>query len=75
MCLPDEPTITRTDEENNRLSTVLPDLATTRVARFRDYPSGKFAPKRKSDSSDAEKANERSDRVDLEGKLRIPSNN
>ena len=56
------------DEENNRLSTVLPDLETTRPE--------KNAPKRKSDSTDAEKANKRSDRVDLKGKLvRIPSNN
>ena len=55
------------DEENNRLSTVLPDLETTRLE--------KFAPKRKSDSTDAEKANKRSDCVDLKGKLRIPSNN
>ena len=54
-------------EENNRLSSVF--------ARSRDYPSGKFAPKGKSDSADAEKANNCSDRVDLRGKLRIPSVN
>ena len=54
-------------EENNRLSSVF--------ARSRDYPSGKFAPKGKSDSADAEKANKRSDRVDLRRKLRIPSVN
>ena len=48
------------DEENNQLSTVF--------ARSRDYPSGKFAPERISDSADAEKANKRSDRVDLKGK-------
>ena len=54
-------------EENNRLSSVF--------ARSREYPSGKFAPKGKSDSADAEKANKRSDRVDLGGKLRIPSVN
>ena len=47
-------------EENNRLSSVF--------ARSRDYPSGKFAPKGKSDSADAEKANKRSDRVDLRKK-------
>ena len=54
-------------EENNRLSSVF--------ARSREYPSGKFAPKGKIDSADAEKANKRSDRVDLGGKLRIPSVN
>ena len=54
-------------EENNRMSTVF--------ARSRVYPSGKFAPKGKSDSADAEKANKRSDRVDFRGKLRIPSVN
>ena len=54
-------------EENNWLSTVF--------ARSRDYPSGKFVPKGKSDSADAEKANKRLDRVDLRGKLRIPSVN
>ena len=53
------------DEENHQLSTVF----------ARDYPSGKFAPERISDSTDAEKANKRSDRVDLKGKLRIPSSN
>ena len=37
------------DKENNWLSTV--------VARSRGYPSKKFAPKRKSDSTDVEKAN------------------
>ena len=52
-------------EENNRLSSVF--------ARSRDYPSRKFAPKGKSDSEYAEKANKRSDRVDLRRKLRIPS--
>ena len=55
------------DEENDRLSTVL--------ARSRDYPSGKFALKRKSDSADGEKANKRSNRVDFKRKLRIPSVN
>ena len=55
------------DEENNQLSTVF--------ARYRDYPSGKFAPERISDSTDAVKANKRSDRVDLKGKIRIPSSN
>ena len=54
-------------EENNRLSSLF--------ARSRDYPSGKFAPKGKSDSAYAEKAHKRSDRVDLRGKLRIPSVN
>ena len=57
-------------EENNRLSSVF--------ARSRDYPSGKFAPKGKSDSADAEKANKRSDRVDLRKKTpknRTPSVN
>ena len=50
-------------EENSRLSTVF--------ARSRDYPSGKFAPKRKSDkrSTDAEEVNKRSDRVDLRGQF------
>ena len=48
------------DKENNQLSTVF--------ARSRDYLSGKFAPKRKSDSTDAEKANKSSDSVDLKGK-------
>ena len=46
-------------EENNRLPSVF--------ARSRDYPSGKCAPKGKSDSADAEKANKRSDLVDLRG--------
>ena len=54
-------------EENNRLSNVF--------ARSRDYPSRKFAPKGKNGSADAEKATKRSDRVDLRGKLRIPSLN
>ena len=56
-------------EENNRLSSVF--------ARSRDYPSGKFSPKGKRDkvSADAEKANKRLNRVDLRGKLRIPSVN
>ena len=56
-------------EENNRLSSVF--------ARSRDqiYPSGKFAPKGKSDSADVEKANKCSYRVDLRGKLHIPSAN
>ena len=44
-------------KENKRLSSVF--------ARSRDYPSRKFAPKGKSDSADTEKANKRSDRVDL----------
>ena len=44
-------------------------------ASSRDYTSGKFAPKGKSDSADGEKANKRSDRVDLRGKLLIPSVN
>ena len=48
------------DEENNRLSTVF--------ARSKDYQSRKFAPERKSDGTDAEKANKCSDRVDLKGK-------
>ena len=49
-------------EENDRLSTVF--------ARSRDYPSGKFAPKGKSDCTNAEKAPKktRSDCVDLKGK-------
>ena len=54
-------------EENNRLSSVF--------VRSREYPSGKFTPKGKSDSADVEKANKRSYRVDLRGKLRIPSVN
>ena len=54
-------------EENKRLSSVF--------ARSRDYLTGKFAPKGKSDSADAEKANKRSDRVDLREKLLIPSVN
>ena len=60
-------TIQQSHEENNRLSSVF--------ARSRDYPSRKFALKGESDSADAEKANKRSDRVDLRGKLRIPSVN
>ena len=58
-------------EENNRLS------SSSVFARSRDYLSRKFAPKGKSDtcSADAEKANKRSDRVNLRGKLRIPSVN
>ena len=58
-----------------RARTCLPDL--TVFARSRDYSSGKFAPKGKSDtcSADAEKANKSSDRVNLRGKLRIPSVN
>ena len=55
------------DEENDRLSTVF--------ARSRDNPSGKFALKRKSDSTDAEKANKRSNLVNLKRKLCIPSVN
>ena len=47
------------DEENDRLLIVF--------ARSRDYPSGKFAPKRKRDSTDAEKK-QCSNRVDLKGK-------
>ena len=43
------------DEESNWLSTV--------VARSRDDLSAKFAPKRKSDSTGAENANKRSDRI------------
>ena len=54
-------------EENNRLSSVF--------ARSRGYPSRKFAPKGKSDSADAEKANKRSDHADVRGKLRILSVN
>ena len=54
--------------EENRLSSVF--------SRSREYPSGKFAPKGKSDCADAEKANKRSDRVDLrEKKLCTPSVN
>ena len=64
MCLPDEPTITQREQP-----VVKP------VARSRDYPSGKFAPKRKSVSADAEKANKSSDRAYLREKLRIPSVN
>ena len=45
----------------------MPDLETTHLENL--------PLKGKSDSTDAEKANKRSDRVDLRGKLRIPSAN
>ena len=53
-------TMQHSHEENNRLLSVF--------ARSRDYSSGKFAPKGKNDSADAEKGNKRSDRVDLREK-------
>ena len=67
MCLPDEPTITR--RETTGCRACLPDLQ-TRSTHPENLP-----PKEKVIVQILEKANKCSYRVDLRGKLRIPSAN
>ena len=64
MCLPDEPTSRRKQQ-----------LVVDRVCLMLRLPVRKKCIKSESDSTDAEKANKRSERVGLKGKWRIPSVN